>query len=481
MTRRRAALLVVIAGLVAAVGLAVWPRVGARSEQERELRTAQVAGADFDITVRVTGIMEAAQVNPIVCMVGGESRGRGGGGTKIVWKLDDGARVKEGDVILKLDATEAQDAVNDLEVELAEGEENVRSAEADATKKLENARAGLKKAEEALRLAQAQNTAALEKAEAELEYQEKELEVARGEVAKRKRLFEERLIPRTQVEAAEDEERQRQFAWEKALRALVRAEEDVAMVEELRQMDITKAKLELTEAETSLDESVSKAKRSLEATQVNLEEARASLEATEVRAPASGLLLLERNWRGEPMRVGDEVGEGRRLASVIDPADMWVRCDIPEADIERVEVGQDAAVLVPGLGGISLPGRVKAIDNLARERQWWEGGIAGKKVFAALIELTERNEELRPGMGATVEIELEHISEGMAVPVEAVFTVKGGSVVYRKQGDQYQAVPVTVKARSELQAAVTGKLEAGDAVACERPPSQLISETKAAK
>jgi HlyD family secretion protein len=473
--------LVVVVGLVAAVGLALWPRGGARSEQERELRAAQVEAADFYITVRVTGVMEAAQVNPVVCMVGGASRGRGGGGTKIVWKLDDGARVKEGDIILKLDATEAQDGVSDLEVELAEAEENVRSAEADATKKLENARAGLKKAEEALRLARAQNKAALEKAEAELEYQEKEREVARGEVAKRKRLFEEKLIPRTEVESAEDEERQRQFAWEKAQRALARAEEDVAMVEDLRQMDIEKAKLELAEAETSLDQSVANAKRSLEATRVNLEDARSSLDATEVRAPASGLLLLERNWRGEPLRVGDDVGEGRRLASVIDPADMWVRCDIPEADIERVDVGQQAAVLVPGLGGMSLPGRVKAIDNLARERQWYEGGIAGKKVFAALIELTERSDDLRPGMGATVEIKLEHIGEGMAVPVEAVFPAKGGAVVYQKRGEQYHAVPVTVKSRNELQASVSGELEVGDMVACERPPSSLISETKAAK
>jgi HlyD family secretion protein len=482
MTRIRAALVAAVVLLGAVIGLVMWPR-GARTEKmERELRTAQVEPADFYVAVRVVGVLEAAQTHPVVCMAGGGGgRGRGPGGAKIVWKLDDGERVEEGDIILKLDAAEAQEEVGNLDAEVADAEEDLRKAEADGQKRVENARAGLEKAQEAFALVKTQNQAALEQAKAEMDYQEKELDVARGQLEKRKGLAEEKLIALTEVEAAEDEERQRQFAWERAQRMYAQSEQDVARIARLRAMDIEKAELELDQAVTSLADSVSTARRGLDATRVRSEDAQSQLEATEVKAPAAGMLLLERNWRQEPLRVGDDVREGQRVANVIDPAEMDVRCDIGESDIERVQKGQQARVLVPALGGLALRGTVEAIDNLARERQWWEGGVAGKKVFAASIGLSERDERLRPGMGATVEIQLRHVNEGVAVPIEAVFEVGGRQVVYRSEGERYRAVPVTVTARNELLAAVKGELKAGDVVACERPPALAVTEVEKPK
>jgi multidrug resistance efflux pump len=397
-----------------------------------------------------------------------------------VWVQTDGARVKEGDIVFKLNADELEKKASQLTADVADGEEKVRAAQADGEKRVTNARSALTKSEEALALAQSQNQAALEKAQAEVAFREKELNVAKGQLDKRQRLAEERLLPRPELEAAEDEVRAGEFALAKAQRAVTQVTADNAAAERLRQLDIEKAKLELAAAEADLQKSVAQTQRDLETKRTNLAEAQAQLEQTQVKSPTAGLFLTERNWRGDPLRVGDEVEEGRRMGTIIDPAKMWVRCDISEADIERVKVGQKATVLVPALRAAALHGVVKAIDNLARERGWWEGGVPGKKVFAALIELTDREERLRPGMGATIQIQLEHVSQGLMVPVEALFEVDGRPVVYCATGDRYRAVAVVVGKRNESVAVIQGKIGAGDRVACKRPAAvELVGAEKA--
>jgi HlyD family secretion protein len=152
---------------------------------------------------------------------------------------------------------------------------------------------------------------------------------------------------------------------------------------------------------------------------------------------------------------------------------MLVRCDINEADIEQVEVGQPAKVRVPALGDIVLDGQVDAIDNLARQRAPWEGGVPGKRVFAALVELTDEDPRLRPGMGAAIEIVLEHVAEGVAVPLEALFAGDDGYVVHHVEEETHRSVPVEVGKRNNRFAVVEGELEVGQLVACEQPHAHL--------
>lgn len=478
MTRGRVVAIAVVAlVLVGLAGIALRHRNRVAGAAGEEVQTAQVEPADFDVTVRLSGYLDAVRFSPIVAQVGQTGRGFRGSGSRIVSQLDDGSRVKDGDVIMRLDAAEAEEAVSDLEAELSDAEEGIRTARDDGQKRVQNARAALTKAEETLDLARTESLAEIERARSEVAYQQKELEVAQGQLDRRRRLAEERLMPLAEVESAEDEVRQRKLSLETAKRALTRAENEATVVEGLRKMDIENAQIQLRQAEAGFAQSVTEATRNLEATRIRLEEARAQLEGTKVKAPTAGLLLLNRNWRGEPLRVGDEVGEGQRVANIVDPAEMWVRADISEAEIEQVAVGQHAMVIVSALDA-SYPGRVEAIDNLARERGWWEGGVAGKKVFSALIRLEQSDDRLRPGMGAVADVRLRHVDEGLAVPVEALFEREGEAVVYREENGLYEPVTVQVGERNELLAMVMGGLEEGDVVACERPPQKLTKRSE---
>ncbi len=463
---RLAAGILAIAAAASIVYLA-WPRGPRGDTLLRTVKSAEAKAADFYVALRVEGVLEAARSAPIVNRASE---------TQIISALPDGTWVEEGDVVIELNSAELQKEVDDLKPQVVEAEEKVRSVQADAEKRVQNARSGLTKAQEAQQLARNQNQAAIEKAQAEEAFLEKELSVAQGQRDKRTRLLEERLIPVTDLESAEDEVRAKQFALEAAHRALGRARSEADVVTRLRELDLENAKIELDQAQSSLTQSVAGAKRDLASKQRKLEEAQEQFESTILEAPVAGMLLLEQTWDEtmSSLRVGDRVREGQRVANVIDPSEMSARCDVSEADIALVKAGQLARIHLPAIGSDVLVGEVTAIDNVARQRLIWEGGVPGKKIFGVLITVKSEDPRLRPGMGAAVEIVLDRVNEGIAVPLEAVMPTDDGYVVYRHREGGYQEVPVTLGKRSDRLVAVQGELQAGDIVACERPAGALV-------
>jgi HlyD family secretion protein len=462
----------ILAGAV--VALRAWPKASRNGDLLKAIETAQVSAASFYITLPVQGTLEAARSVPIVNIARD---------TQIVSASEDGVWVTQGDVVLKLNPTDAQKRVDDLKQQVGDAEEKVSQAKADGAKRVQNAESGLTKARESLDLAQTQSKANVEKAQAEVAFLEKELAVAQGQLDKRQRLYEEHLVPITEVEAADDELRGKKFSLETAQRSLERANSDAETNERLRRMEVQTAELELEQAKSDLGSSVLSAERELLGLQEDLQDAQEQLDAMEVKAPTSGMLLLDQTWEDgwRPLRVGDQVWEGQRVANIIDPTEMWVRCDINEADIERVKVGQPALVRVPAIGQQELSGEVRDIDNLARQRSPWEGGIPGKNVFAAVIVLTSEEPRLRPGMGATVEIVLDVVEQGLSVPREALFPEGKTVLVYCVQDEGFRAVPVEVLKQSNAEASVKGEIREGEKIALGRPPSELIVRAKGAK
>jgi hypothetical protein len=69
--------------------------------------------------------------------------------------------------------------------------------------------------------------------------------------------------------------------------------------------------------------------------------------------------------------------------------------------VNRVQIGQEATVIVDALDGQAIKGRVARIASVATERR-------GDRVYAVIIDLDVGPESgLRWGMSAFVEIEIE--------------------------------------------------------------------------
>ena len=69
---------------------------------------------------------------------------------------------------------------------------------------------------------------------------------------------------------------------------------------------------------------------------------------------------------------------------------------------------------------------------------------------------------------------LEDLKDAITVPIRVVFRRKGEAVVYRKRGQDFEPVPVTIGSRSDILIAIRGPIRPGDRVALTRPPASRV-------
>jgi len=466
--RRRIALGICVIMVLVGASLVMHARTKEAKKPTKLLRTTEVMPAVFNITLRVPGVIEAAKSTSINNWVLE---------TQVVWIMPDGSRVKEGDIIMRLDPVVQQKKLNDLEKSKAEQEKNEQANITNAEQRERNSIKALEKSKEDFKMVELESSRDIEKAEAEIAFLQKEVELAQALHDKKRRLADEKLMARMEVDAASDDLRRRQFDLAKAIQKLAQNKRDAENRVESKKFDLKKAELDMALAKSALVQTKLQVQRTQATRQKQLKDLEEQIANCVVKANANGLLLVGQTWsEGERvLRIGDKIQEGQRLAKIIDPGIMRVRCDITESDIERLHNGQKAFVRVPAIGESVLEGTVVEIDNLAKAQARWESGTP---VFGAIIKLSKPEERLRPGMGATVEILLEKVTKGLAVPLEAVFKKGAGQVVYQSNGQRYREIPVKVGKRNEMMAVIKGALKAGDKLASERPSAEKLLEAK---
>lgn len=467
------ALLLVIA---VSSGCTLRPR---RAASAPTIQTAAVRDGAFQITIPVTGQLDAAEGVTVITEYGSERTSWGG---KIKWVAEDGKPIQKGALLMELATPETERVIHQLELELESASEQTREVKSSSERQVENAKAVLRKAEERLALAKAEAEAGAEKDQAALAFAQEELAAAQGELAKRERLAKAKLTPRSRVEEAADTVAAKQFEVDKAQQERETNKAKRALETAARRLEIDKAEVELDNAILRQRLNVEKARDKEESIRRELKEERVVLTKARISAPASGILMVDQTWdQGlRPRRAGDTVWHYSRVARIVTFDKMIVRCQFGELDMARVKKGQEARVRVMALPGRALRSRIKVVESLATEGDPWEGMRAGKRVCRAIVEVLDSDSRMRPGMTAMVEIVVGS-ARGLHVPVECLF--RGSSqaeIVYRREGARYRAVPVEPGARSDLVVAVDGEIKRGDRVARQRPPRRsIVAERRA--
>lgn len=295
----------------------------------------------------------------------------------------EGQRVEAGAVLATIDQREAEQALAELEAQrealLAEG---ARLA-ADAA------------------LARAQTDTRLDSARAELASAavtvsslEPQLKLARGELARTRRLFEQKMAS----QAARDQSEARLQALEREHRmAMAQRQSAEARV---REAAAERARLEVLAAQRDVLQ-----KRAAEI-DARLRRQRLALEDHTVRSPLAG--VVDRTF----VEAGEYVGPGQRLLLMHDPNVVWIEANVKETQLRRLAVGQKVDVRVDAYPDEALEGRVERI------------GHAATSTFALLptpnpsgnftkitqrvpvrISVAQREGRLRPGMMVEVRID----------------------------------------------------------------------------
>lgn len=326
------------------------------------------------------------------------------GGRVTLVGVEEGQQVKAGAVLVRFEADElkaqlaqAQASVMQAEADLAKMEHGNRPeeiAQADATAHAQRAALeAAKNGPRAQELAQAQadyDAAQADAVNAEGTFKRMAM-LVRGETISRQQ-YDDALAKRDATAQKAESARQRL----KLLQAGTRQEDLDAAEQRYLQ---AKAAAELARRGFRRED-VQAAQGRLEQAKGHVAELQARLREAELLAPADGLVETV------SIRSGDLVPAGRIVMTMLESSQLWVRIYIPETEMAKVKLGQQATVTVDSLGGKSFNGHVAQVNASSEflPRNVQTRDDRQHQVFGAKVMVDNPGGILKSGMAATVRL-----------------------------------------------------------------------------
>jgi HlyD family secretion protein len=474
---KRSFRILVLLGIVAAVvwgtrSRLVWvralqPRGSAEAAETVAVDTARVLQGPFTLNVTATGKLRArTTVTVRTEMMEG----------KLVWIAADGAALKKGDVIARLDDEELKRQVRAVGLEYENAKSEIEKQGRDRELETRNSQAAVDKANEEQRILLEGNQVQIRQAKEELNFRNAELDRLTAEYKRKQRQAEERLIPKVQLEEAEISLRTAEFAKSKAVKDLDLQEKKAASAEEQKKTELENARFQAETAKRRVRDEADAAKARLLNIKQRLDEAKQRLGWCTLRAPIPGLAVLVKDWYGNDgrrvPRPGDQLWPFRSLADIPDLSVMAIDCKIPEREISVLKLEQPVTVRLDERPDQTFAGRVARISSVASEVSTWDdsGFDAGTRVFTVTVEMQERDSKrLTPGMNATMEIVTQRIPSAVYLPKQCVFDRGADHVVYVRRGDSFAAVSVTPGEENDKYVRIRRGLKGGEWVATADP------------
>jgi RND family efflux transporter MFP subunit len=440
-------------GLLVVLGLAASGRWLVFGKEEAGAVPASsrftVARGPLRITVEENGYLKAKENVTIKPKFKGQ-------GT-ITWLVEEGKSVVPGDALIEFDKTQLETQISELENSLVQFEIELEAAKANLEIQERDNQAAIEKAELALQMAQltleryeqgdAPNE--LRKLELAAEKAASELERAKERFQQVPELVEQGFLTRIQ----EEEERIR-------LREAEIGDENARKDLELhqtytRRMELKKKETEVKDAQRELENARKKAdinlkekqaahaqrERQVQSTRTRLDQQKTELGYFTIKAETSGIVHYgdpEEPWYREEVKVGSVTWQGRTILTIPDLSEMQVLVQIHEADIDKIEEGQVVVVTVDARKGESFPAKITEIASVASSTNWTD---ESNKSFKIEITLDTTPPDLRAGVTAKAEIQVETLEDVVYCPIHAIvpeggkhlaFVVKGAAIEERE-------------------------------------------------
>jgi HlyD family secretion protein len=375
-------------------------------EERNEIPTTRVRKGKVTITVSARGELQGGNSEVLTApMVGGD--------LPITSLKEPGEMVKPGDVVVEFDTTAQEYNLREAQADLAEAEQQVIKAEADAQASLEEAHY------------QTLSTAA-------------DVKIAALEVRKNPTLA---AVPARQNEIALDAAKNKQAQAEK----------------------------DFTNKKATAGAGVAIQKAAVEKSRVLAEQAQKQIDSMTLRAKTAGYVAVQLNsnqnnlYYGQMLpeyQVGDAARSGQAVAQIPDMRNWEVSASIPELDRGHLAPGQKVTIRAAAIPGREFRGHVKSLGGTS--------GSAWDRRFECRIALDETGPELRPGMTSNILITVEALDDALWLPSQALFESDGRAFVYLRTPQGFISKDVKLVRRSESQAVITGLAE-GEQVALSNP------------
>jgi len=326
---------------------------------------------------------------------------------QIVAKLDDDelqARLKGTQANLR----STQQAVQQARLQIEVIQSNIRETKLSRQQAQDNAEGRIEEARGNLEAA----TAQLEEAKAQQKEAQAQLQLAKVDRDRFEKLWEQGVVPRQRFDQAQTEWESRQATVEARQSAVNAARRQVNVAEgTLRQAQTSSFDPEIfTERLQGLQQQLDQARSRLEAAQANVvnaqaneEEIKAQLDDLEITSPIAGVVL---DRVAEP---GEVLSAGKIIVTVLDLNDVYLRGYVPEGQIGKIRVGQDANVYLDSDPNTPLAATVSTIDSEASftpENIYFKRDRV-KQVFGLKLSIDNPQGFAKPGMPADAKIILD--------------------------------------------------------------------------
>lgn len=296
--------------------------------------------------------------------------------------VEEGDRVKAGDIIYTIDAREA-------EYTLAQFEAEANRLRAEIAR--EEARAGLASSKAGSQIAA--RRAGTQSADASVEAARSNLETAQREYVRMGDLFKRGLIPQSSL----DQTKNTLDTAEQALHR-AQAERDTAAAEQ-RTANITSEEVRL------IDHDLAVLQADLDRAEARVEAQKVLIEHHTIRAPADG--VIDELFYDS----GEHSLRGFRVALMHNPDQVWVSANIKETDIRHVRPGADVKVRADSDPSRVIQGRVTRVSDATLAEASMMPNPNANGVFTKItqrisvrIDLDPNDARLRPGTMVRVRI-----------------------------------------------------------------------------
>jgi HlyD family secretion protein len=469
--RRRPVLSAIVGAVVIALAVILLRTSGPPAQS---FSFYEVKRGDFLVSIVEGGTLEA--VNEVVV------RSEVEGTARIIYIVPEGSYAKKGDLLVELDSSNSQDAVNlqQINVEKAQfslvqaqqqldiQKSTVESEIQAATLKVEFAASDLEKFTKGQALQSQRN------AQIEITNVLENLEIAQERLDWSEKLYKEGFETKANLDKDRLSVSQTKLKLEQAQRALWMVETydnpklkrsmEAALQEAKENLDRVQLQGERKLAQSTAD--VESQKKTLELSQTKLDRDKKQLVATKIYAPQDGLVVYGSagggHFSSESMiEEGATVRNRQEIIKLPDIVEMKLLVKIHESHINQLRLGQPAFVVLDSMPDQRFRGVVNKVAPLPDSQSRW--GNPDLKVYATEIVVTDKLPDVKPGVSARAEIIITNLTSTLSVPIQAVTTRKGKQVVFLASAPQ-EPVPVTVGMYNTKFIEICSGLKDGDQV-----------------
>ncbi|MDJ0744611.1 MAG: HlyD family efflux transporter periplasmic adaptor subunit [Xenococcaceae cyanobacterium MO_167.B27] len=395
--KRSPLLLIPVAFLLAGVGLHTWNVVSSPSNPFLLRVSGRIEGYETDIGAKVGGRIRFVAVHE------GDEVTKG----QLIARLDDGEiQAQLQGAAARLDAAQQREEEAGLEIDLLETQ--IQETQLNLQQDIQDAKGRVFEASASV----ASSTAQLNEAVARLQQAKFELKLAKTNLDRFAQLIAEGAISQRQFDEV-------QTAFETA-QARVQASQ--ASVDSFGQF-VNSAQGQLVQAKTAQlnpsirNSQINRLRTQLRQARLKLAAAKAEVNnvkaaKAEIQSRVSDLNIISPIDGVVTTRIvepGEVVAGGQPLVTIINPDTVYLRGYVPQGQIGKVKVGQEADLFLDSAPNQALSAKVTAIDTKASftPENIYFAEDRVKQVFGVKIAIDEPAGLAKPGLPADAEIDLK--------------------------------------------------------------------------